>query len=43
MLARALQRWLDNHGLPGIAAAVLGIALLLSILLVGGGYLIVTP
>ena len=43
MLAKALQRWLDNHGLPAIAAAVLCIALLLSVLFVGGGYLMVTP
>jgi hypothetical protein len=43
MMGRALQRWLDSHGLLAIAAAVLGIALLLSILMVVGGYLYVTP
>jgi predicted PurR-regulated permease PerM len=43
MLAKALQRWLDNHGLLAIAAAVLCIVLLLSILLVGVGYLIAAP
>jgi hypothetical protein len=43
MMGRALQRWLDSHGLLAIAGAVLGIALLLSILMVGGGYLWVTP
>ena len=42
MMGRALQRWLDSHGLLAIASAVLGIVLLLSILLVGGGYLWVT-
>ena len=42
-MARALQRWLDNHGLPANRGGVLGIALLLSVLLVGGGYLMVTP
>lgn len=43
MMGRALQRWLESHGLLAIAAAVLGIALVLSILMVGGGYLLVTP
>ena len=43
MMGRALQRWLDSHGLLEIAGAVLGIALLLSILMVVGGYLYVTP
>jgi hypothetical protein len=43
MMGRALQRWLDSHGLLAIAGAVLGIALILSILMVGGGYLWVTP
>ena len=42
-MGRALQRWLDSHGLLAITAAVLGIALLLSILMVVGGYLYVTP
>ena len=39
MMGRALQRWLDTHGLLAIASAVLGMALLLSILMVTGGYL----
>ena len=26
-MGRALQHWLDTHGLPAIAAAVLGVAL----------------
>ena len=42
-MGRALQRWLDSHGLLAFAGAVLGIALLLSILMVVGGYLYVTP
>lgn len=41
-MGRALQNWLDSHGLGAIIAAVVGIALLLSVLLVVGGYLIVT-
>jgi hypothetical protein len=41
-VARSLQNWLDSHGLGAIIAAVVGIALLLSVLLVVGGYLIVT-
>lgn len=39
----ALQHWLDTHGLPAIAAAVVGIAFALSTLIVVGGYLYVTP
>ena len=42
-MGRALQRWLDSHGLLAITGAVLGIALRLSILMVMGGYLYVTP
>lgn len=42
-VARSLQNWLDSHGLPAIIAAVGGIILLLSVVLVVGGYLIVTP
>ncbi len=42
-VARSLQNWLDSHGLGTIIAAVLGIILLLSVILVIGGYLIVTP
>ena len=40
MLGKALQRWLDNHGLLAIAAAVLGVVLTLSVLIVLGGYLV---
>ena len=43
MIGRALQRWLDSHVLLAIAGAVLGIALVLSILMVVGGYLYVAP
>ena len=39
-MGRALQRWLDNHGLPAIAGAVLGIALALSVTMVVVGYLV---
>lgn len=42
-MGRALQNWLDSHGLGAIIAAVVGIAFLLSVLFVVGGYLIVTP
>ena len=39
----ALQHLLDTHGLPAIAAAVVGIAFALSTLIVVGGYLYFTP
>ena len=42
-MGKALQRWLDTHELPAIVAAVLGVILALSTLLVVGGYLLVTP
>ncbi len=42
-VARSLQNWLDSHGLGAIIAAVLGVILLLAVILVVGGYLIVTP
>ena len=42
-MGRALQQWLNTHELPAIAAAVLGIVLALSVLIVVGGYLYVTP
>ena len=41
--ARALQNWLDSHGLGAIIAAVLAIVILLSLILVVGGYWMVTP
>ena len=40
-MVKALQRWLEANGLFGIAAGVLGTVLLISIILVVGGYLIV--
>lgn len=40
---RALQNWLDTHGLGAIIVAVLGVIVLLALLLVVGGYYIVTP
>ncbi len=42
-MARALREWLDSHGLPAIIAAVLGVILALALLLVVGGYFLVTP
>lgn len=42
-MVRALRRWLDSHELPAIIAAVLGVVVTLSVLLVVGGYLVVTP
>lgn len=41
-MRQALQRWLDGQGLLGVAAGVLGAVALLSLLLVVGGYLLVT-
>ena len=41
-VARSLQNWLDKRELPAIIAWVLGIITSLSIILVVGGYLIVT-
>jgi hypothetical protein len=38
----ALQRWLQTHGLVAISLGVLGVAIALSVLLVVGGYLLVT-
>jgi tetrahydromethanopterin S-methyltransferase subunit F len=40
-MVKALRRWLEASGLFGIAAGVLGAILLISIVLVVGGYLIV--
>ena len=42
-LGRALQNWLDSHGLGAIIAAVLGIIVTLAVILVVGGYYIVQP
>ena len=38
----ALQRWLQAHGLLAISLGALGVAVALSVLLVVGGYLLVT-
>lgn len=42
-LGRALQNWLESHGLGAIIAAVLGIIVTLAVILVVGGYYIVQP
>jgi uncharacterized iron-regulated membrane protein len=42
-MVRALRQWLDAHELPAIIIGVLGALLLLSTLLVVGGYWLVTP
>jgi hypothetical protein len=42
-MVRALQQWLETHELPAIIAAVLGVILALSALIVVGGYFVVTP
>lgn len=42
-LGRALQNWLDSHGLGAIIAAVLGVIVTLALILVVGGYYIVSP
>jgi len=42
-MVRALRQWLESHGLPAIIAGVLGLIIMLSVLLVAGGYLLVTP
>ena len=41
-IGNAIQNWLDTHGLGAIIAAVLGIIATLAVILVVGGYLIVT-
>jgi hypothetical protein len=42
-MVKGLQNWLDTHELPAIIAGVLGVILLLSLVLVVGGYWVVTP
>ena len=42
-MVRALRQWLENHELPAIIAAVLGVVMALSVLMVVGGYLVVKP
>ena len=41
-MGNALQRWLNTHGLLGIAIGVLGVVTALSVLFVVGGYFLVT-
>ncbi len=42
-LGNKLQNWLDGHGLGAIVAAVLAVIVTLSLILVVGGYWLVTP
>ena len=42
-MVKAVRQWLDTHELPAIIAAVLGVVVALSVLMVVGGYLAVTP
>jgi hypothetical protein len=42
-MRNALESWLDARSLPGIIAAVLGVIAALAVILVVGGYLLVTP
>jgi hypothetical protein len=42
-MVKALRQWLDNHQLPAIIVAVLGVVVALSVLMVVGGYLAVKP
>lgn len=42
-MAKALREWLEAHGLLAITAAVLGVIVTLAVLLVVGGYYLVTP
>jgi hypothetical protein len=42
-MVKALRQWLDTHELPAIIAAVVGVVVALSVLLVVGGYLAVSP
>jgi hypothetical protein len=41
-MVKALRRWLEANELPAIIAGVLGAIILFSVLLVVGGYLMVT-
>jgi hypothetical protein len=42
-MVRAMREWLEPHELPAIILGVAGTLLLLSTLLVVGGYWLVTP
>lgn len=41
-MGKALRQWLESHELPAIVAGVVGVLVVLSLLLVLGGYLIAT-
>jgi hypothetical protein len=41
-MGKALRQWLESHELPAIIAGVVGVLVVLSLLLVLGGYLFVT-
>ncbi|MFZ2155812.1 MAG: hypothetical protein WAV72_06805 [Bradyrhizobium sp.] len=41
-MGKALRQWLESHELPAIVAGVVGVLVVLSLLLVLGGYLFVT-
>lgn len=40
---QSLRRWLDGHGLGVIVAAVLAVIVALALILVVGGYWLVSP
>ncbi|WP_022719739.1 hypothetical protein [Rhodopseudomonas sp. B29] len=40
---QSLRRWLDGHGLGAIIAVVLAVIVVLALILVVGGYWLVTP
>jgi hypothetical protein len=42
-MVKALRQWLVANELPAIIAGVLGAIILLSVLLVVGSYLVITP
>ncbi len=42
-MVKAMRQWLESHQLPAIIAGVLGVIIMLSALLVVGGYFLVTP
>ena len=42
-MVRALRQWLETHELPAIIAAVLGVVMTISVLMVLIGYLVTRP
>ena len=42
-MVRALRQWLETHELPAIIAAVLGVVMTISVLMVVVGYLVARP